>query len=166
MGTADHGNNAPSLQSPQPSSAVGPGPELTAAGQPGVYSDFIDPIADGLLPDRSSGTPQGLIDFGLATNLDLSLADLSFLESYNTQIPFECELADTARPPEPVRTTEDDSAKTDCDTGEDQSVQRLRWRFVPAPQDHGYAEHGNLLLSSQAAADATRQSLRDRKSVV
>ncbi|RMJ27118.1 C6 transcription factor RegA [Aspergillus sp. HF37] len=159
---ADQPGPVPGYPPPPPAAAtdedVGATREPNAG--PGVYPTFEDPITDGLLPDLSSGTPRGLIDFGLETNLDLSLADLSFLESYNAQIPFEYEVAGTAQPFESAWTTEDDSTRTNRETGEDRSVQRLRWRFVPAPQDHGYAEHGNLLLSNQAAADATTQSLR------
>jgi hypothetical protein len=40
-------------------------------------------------------------------------------------------------------------------------VQRPRWRFVPVPQDHGYAEHGNLLLGGETRPDKPLKSLRN-----
>jgi hypothetical protein len=48
---------------------------------PVIRSELTNPM----LTDEPSGiqTPRGMINFGLQTDLDFSLVDLSFLESYN-----------------------------------------------------------------------------------
>lgn len=50
-----------------------------------------DEFTSGLFTDAPSGvrTPRGSITFGLQTDLDFSMVDLSFLESYNSHVPFE-----------------------------------------------------------------------------
>ncbi|KKK11810.1 hypothetical protein ARAM_002653 [Aspergillus rambellii] len=115
------------------------------------------------LPDIASGTrtPRGLITFGLETNLDLSIVDLHFLESYNSRIPFEFD--DQTAPlslPDSAQGDQDAEPSRDTrDTKEVRSIQRVKWRFVPAPQDHGYQEHDNLLLPAQTNLSSTPQSL-------
>jgi hypothetical protein len=100
-----------------------------------------------------------LVTFGLETNLDLSVLDLSFLESYNARAPFEYEAA-TVSTVEPLgETIGGEVVEPDPAAKEERSFQRIRWRFVPAAQDNGYAEHANLLLSGQNGHDATPQSL-------
>ncbi|TKA80575.1 hypothetical protein B0A49_00627 [Cryomyces minteri] len=96
--------------------------------------------------DLSSGTwtPRGLMDFGLETNLELNDLDFSFLETYNSQVPFH--LADRldGKPPE------DDAAGLNNVAQEAPTtanvLQRSIWRFVPVPHDHGAAEHDHLSL--------------------
>jgi hypothetical protein len=123
------------------------------ASHNGVPIDSADmlPDLDGgyLLPNHSNGRLGGLIDFALETNLDLSIADLNFLESYNAQIRFEEHIPSTS-----MNYTED--GRNDK---EDRSVQRLRWRYVPVSQDHGYSEHDNLHLANQAVTYPLPQSL-------
>ncbi|KAL4889912.1 hypothetical protein BDV59DRAFT_195406 [Aspergillus ambiguus] len=105
--------------------------------------DLITPESASVFPsvfplDTPSGvrTPRGLITFG-------------FLETYNARIPFQFD--EQVTPP-----SYSDSALGDRGTRgnynatNDRSMQGLRWRFVPQPQDHGYAEHDNLLLPAQA----------------
>lgn len=113
--------------------------------------------------DQYSGlrTPRGLITFGLQTDLDLSMLDLSFLETYNSQIPFEC---DEVMPLLPVTSPTQqchEAAIVENDCHGARSAQRLRWRFVPAPQDHGYIEHDNLLLPNNVNAPVTPHSVAD-----
>ncbi|KUL88954.1 hypothetical protein ZTR_03446 [Talaromyces verruculosus] len=128
---------------------------------PDPYLTLLQPNSENTLPDFYSTKPGGLIDFALETNLDLSIADLSFLESYNTDIPFVNEAAYTALSPVPsVRDADGEASLLDGNVREDRYVERLRWRFVPVSQDHGYSEHGNLLLEGQAGPGDTPQSLR------
>ncbi|KAL3462039.1 hypothetical protein BJX64DRAFT_288781 [Aspergillus heterothallicus] len=126
-----------------------------------VPSSGVPADADGPLPCPSPISRGELVTFGWETNLDLSVMDLSFLESYNVRVPFEFEAATVSTAPAPLQEPEDEEPRAHQATGDDRSSQRIRWRFVPAPQDNGYAEHGNLLLSNQAGTDATPQSLRD-----
>ncbi|KAB8255737.1 hypothetical protein BDV32DRAFT_161621 [Aspergillus pseudonomiae] len=125
------------------------------------YADLITPnsvdmFAAGLSIDSLSGvrTPRGLISFGLETDLDLSMVDLSFLESYNSRIPFQFDEHET---PQSISGSAlgDCAAGTNYGTPNDRSMQRLRWHFVPEPQDHGYAEHNNLLLPADAEQNST-----------
>lgn len=122
------------------------------------FSSLIEDSRDFLTtaPDPLGGTrtPRGLMTFGLETDLDLSIIDLHFLDSYNSQIPFEFEelvptLSDTIQ----------DNGVEYSDAREERTSQRLKWRFVPAPQDHGYCEHDNLLLPAQTDPSSTPESL-------
>ncbi|KAJ5978942.1 Zinc finger C2H2 [Penicillium viridicatum] len=127
----------------------------------GAYSAILPPDQEGSLPDPSPGNRGGLIAFGLETNLDLSMVDLSFLESYNARPPFEYEAATASTLAPLAQFVENEATQADHATRADRSMQRLRWRFVPVPQDHGYAEHGNLLLGAEAGPDTPPNSLRN-----
>lgn len=128
---------------------------------PDPYMTLLQPDTETFLPDFYTTKPGGLIDFALETNLDLSIADLSFLESYNTDIPFENEAAYTAPSPVPsIQDADGEASQSDGYVREDRYVERLRWRFVPVSQDHGFSEHGNLLLDGQTGEESTPQSLR------
>ncbi|KAL3434262.1 hypothetical protein BDV09DRAFT_196055 [Aspergillus tetrazonus] len=114
---------------------------------PVVRSESTNPM----LTDGLSGiqTPRGMINFGLQTDLDFSLVDLSFLESYNTQVPFEFDdqaysVSASGSPYDPHETASQTKPRRAW------SMQRLRWRFIPDPRDHGYCEHENLLLPNGA----------------
>ncbi|GES65089.1 C6 transcription factor RegA [Aspergillus terreus] len=100
-----------------------------------------------------------LVNFGLEMSLDLSVLDLSFLDSYNTRAPFEYEAATVSTTEPLLDATEGGATETEQAAKEDRSTQRIRWRFVPVARDNGYAEHGNLLLSGQNGHDDTPQSL-------
>lgn len=105
-------------------------------------------------------TPRNLITFGLETDLDLSIVDLTFLESYNTRNPFEFgELPPEPLPLPSVTTPDANIPKDDRATADSTSLGKLMWRFIPAPQDHGLAEHDNLLLPDQPDSNPTPQSL-------
>ncbi|KAL2844813.1 hypothetical protein BJY01DRAFT_263779 [Aspergillus pseudoustus] len=145
----------------QPQWAVGPGTNSHHNGRLMQGTAGIPADMDGPLPCASPISRGELVTFGWETNLDLSVMDLSFLESYNVRAPFEYEAATVSTVPPPVQEHEDESLVTERSAIEERSSQRIRWRFVPAPQDNGYAEHGNLLLNNQTGADATPQSLRD-----
>ncbi|KAL4744644.1 hypothetical protein BDW72DRAFT_212315 [Aspergillus terricola var. indicus] len=108
-------------------------------------------LTNPMFMDGPSGvqTPRGMINFGLQTDLDFSLVDLSFLESYNTQVPFEFDdqaysVSASGSPHDPRESASQSKPRRAW------SMQRLRWRFIPDPQDHGYCEHENLLLPNGA----------------
>ncbi|KAE8164337.1 hypothetical protein BDV40DRAFT_298596 [Aspergillus tamarii] len=125
-----------------------------------ITPDSVEMFGAGLSLDSLSGvrTPRGLITFGLETDLDLSMVDLSFLESYNSRIPFQFDEHET--PPSFSGSALGDCAPgTSYSTPNDRSMQRLRWHFVPEPHDHGYAEHSNLLLPAHADQNSTPRNL-------
>ncbi|OJJ47367.1 hypothetical protein ASPZODRAFT_96356 [Penicilliopsis zonata CBS 506.65] len=117
--------------------------------------DLAEPDQPDLSDLFGSGTrtPHGLIAFGLETNLDLSMVDLTFLETYNSRIPFE---------EAPLPMDNIPFAYASASEG-DRSMSRLRWRFVPAPHDHGWLEHGNLLLSDPALTLTPRSLEQQQK---
>ncbi|KAL2842303.1 hypothetical protein BJX68DRAFT_278425 [Aspergillus pseudodeflectus] len=145
-----------SLQSPQILAQHGDTEAIpqTGANNHMIVSDVTDSLDYDFPVSRGE-----LVTFGLETNLDLSVLDLSFLESYNARAPFEYEAA-TVSTVEPLgETIGGEVVEPDPAAKEERSFQRIRWRFVPAAQDNGYAEHANLLLSGQNGHDATPQSL-------
>ncbi|KAL4770127.1 hypothetical protein BDW60DRAFT_209313 [Aspergillus nidulans var. acristatus] len=125
-----------------------------------IHSGFVSQelrdelAAPSLFTEPPSGvrTPRGLITFALPTDLDLNMVDLGFLESYNSHIPFEFDeqapSVSLAKSPYEARPR----PAEECTQGGARPMQNLRWRFVPAPQDHGYCEHENLLLPTDASA--------------
>lgn len=105
-------------------------------------------------------TPRNLITFGLETDLDLSIVDLNFLESYNIRNPFEFgELPPEPLPLPSVTTPEFNVSKDGTATTNSASLGKMIWRFIPAPQDHGFSEHDNLLLPDQPESTSTPHSL-------
>ncbi|KAL4974129.1 hypothetical protein BDW66DRAFT_161511 [Aspergillus desertorum] len=132
-----------------------PWSQEAAQSQSMELGDIRDELAtSSLFTDTPSGvrTPRGLITFALPTDLDLNMVDLSFLESYNSHIPFEF---DEQVPSLPITESPSAAREPSAEEGngrDARSMQHLRWRFVPAPQDHGYCEHGNLLLPTDASA--------------
>ncbi|KAL5043468.1 hypothetical protein BDW71DRAFT_199819 [Aspergillus fruticulosus] len=128
--------------------------------QSGIHPGFISQelrdelVASSLFPETPNGvrTPRGFIKFALPTDLDLNMVDLGFLESYNSHIPFEFdEQAASLSLAESPYETQETSAEEGIHEGA-RPMQHLRWRFVPAPQDHGYCEHENLLLHTDTSA--------------
>ncbi|KAJ5505530.1 Zinc finger C2H2 [Penicillium expansum] len=133
------------------SRATDVGADLTARSDAvlGAYSAVLPPDQDDSSPDLSPITRGDC------------MVDLSFLESYNARAPFEYEAVTASTLAPLVHAVENKASQPDHAAREDQSVQRLRWRFVPVPQDHGYAEHGNLLLGGQVGPDTPPKSLRN-----
>ena len=146
-----------------PGRAIDVGEDLTARSDAllGAYSAVPPPDQEDLSPDPSPITRGGLVAFGLETNLDLSMVDLSFLESYNARAPFEYEAVTASTLAPLMQAVENEATQPDHAEREGESVQRLRWRFVPVTQDSGYAEHGNLLLGGQVGPDTPPKSLRN-----
>lgn len=107
---------------------------------------------------NGSRTPRELINFGLETDLDFSSMDLDFLDMYNARAPFEFGLAATS-------TTLLDQCTIDQNEGREKDDRNmdpmLRWtgHFIPAPQDHAYAEHAHLSLPAEVASHESPQSL-------
>ncbi|KAL3441950.1 hypothetical protein BJX65DRAFT_321753 [Aspergillus insuetus] len=127
--------------------------------QPDTNTHMLVPGVDDSLNYEFPVSRGELVSFGLETNLDLSVLDLSFLESYNARAPFEYEAATVSTTGPLTDAIESQDVETDQAAKEERSSQRIRWRFVPVAHDNGYAEHGNLLLSGQNGHDATPQSL-------
>lgn len=137
----------------------------TATLQPD-YASFLVPssveaFSDALWTYIPSGarTPRGLINFGIETDLQFSTDDISYLNSYNTRIPFEFR--------EPLETVdildpgiiEEHEGRSGNDGIISIGTQRSCWCFVPVPQDHAYAEHAHLsvpdkVLSSHASPES------------
>ena len=137
-------------------------PDQVLADQPGTSTaaekgtlEVTNPLPTSMfLPNYASGTltPNGLVGFGVATDLDFSAIDLSFIDTYNTRVPFETENL--------IRY----DANNDTSSGQDyqhegnegvwrppgQGLQQSIWRFVPAPTDGAHAEHANLSLPNQS----------------
>lgn len=113
--------------------------------------------------DFPSGTltPSGLLGYGGEIDLDFSAIDLSFLNTYNTQVPFEVQepsgqhldctntiVPQYSRP----------GGKSNNSTSRN-IIQDSIWRFVPVPGVHGYAEQGDLSIPAQEAIAGTPESL-------
>jgi hypothetical protein len=125
---------------------------------PQAAADFFPTFTNSI---SGTQTPRGLINFGLETDLDLSTLDLSFLDTYNTRIPFEF---DDPSPPGLVPNA--NSTPHHHGAPVERRHRRSIWRFVPAPQDHRFAEQANLSLPSQVGSEnitlarrSTRQCL-------
>ncbi|KAL4733474.1 hypothetical protein BDV11DRAFT_210183 [Aspergillus similis] len=149
---------------PDATGSVDDHPEITGTWpqeldplQPAVFPEdghtpvIRNELTNSMLTDGLSGinTPRGVINFGLQTDLDFSLVDLSFLESYNVQVPFEFDdqaysVSASGSPHDPRETASQSKPRRAW------AMQRLRWRFIPDPRDHGYCEHENLLLPNGA----------------
>ncbi|KAF3393358.1 DNA-binding protein creA [Talaromyces pinophilus] len=146
--------------SAEPALSIVPPEQINSLAPEGHYHH--DAFLNTLNSNCPSGirTPRNLVAFGLETDLDLSIVDLSFLESYNTRNPFEFgELPPEPLPLPSVTTPEVNIPKDDRATTDSTSLGKLMWRFIPAPQDHGLAEHDNLLLPDQPESNPTPQSL-------
>ncbi|KAL4937077.1 hypothetical protein BDV06DRAFT_232811 [Aspergillus oleicola] len=157
---------SPLLDAPSNETSLQPQtvPEEYVAGNP----DPLVELRPTALPDSDTllsytpPVPRGdRVAFSWETNLDLSAIDLSFLESYNVRAPFDYDAATVSTVTQMVQNAEDEAPQRDNSTTESETSNRIQWRFVPAPQDTGYAEHANLLLSP--VQTATPQSFRDLK---
>ncbi|KAL4959055.1 uncharacterized protein BDV14DRAFT_206022 [Aspergillus stella-maris] len=120
----------------------------------------VPPGHDVLLPYPFSAPGGDLDTLNWETGFDLSSLDMSFLESYNAQVPFEYDAATVSTLTLMQGALQDEAPQEIKLATEPKSPKRIRWRFVPTPQDNWYAEHGNLLLNPAGAGpDATPQSL-------
>lgn len=112
----------------------------------GVLPDPPDPNFSLSMPGYMSGTwtPRGLLGFGFESNLELNDVDFSFLDDYNTNIPFDLE------------TPRSDAVSTTRGAGDQATAIRSEafrtsvWRFHPKPQDHAAAEQQHLSLPDVA----------------
>jgi hypothetical protein len=85
-------------------------------------------------------TPRGFSEFGFATSIDLNELDLSFLDSYNTDIPFDYREI----PSSPL---------TNIQTAE---AFRKHWHFRPNSKDHVAAEQQNFSISDHVLPETRR----------
>ncbi|KAF2684642.1 hypothetical protein K458DRAFT_34491 [Lentithecium fluviatile CBS 122367] len=133
--------------------------------RPGDIPAVIDflPIGYNDLPSGTL-TPSGLVGFGVEADLDFSAIDLSFLNAYNTRVPFEFEDAINLLPPPTSNPSHQRPEKTSEDTGLNTSSRLLQpsiWRFVPVPGVHGYSEQADLSLPAQEQIVGTPESFAD-----
>ncbi|EMC98601.1 hypothetical protein BAUCODRAFT_30870 [Baudoinia panamericana UAMH 10762] len=151
-GTDDVLADGPNTLRP-PSAAV---PEYATFGGADCFNFGARPYDTA--PPSGIRTPRGLTDFGLETDLDFSLLDLSFLDTYSSKVPFKFGAA--SQPPS--LSAQDASADlvsptTDNPIGGPQS--KSIWRFIPATKDHGFAEQENLSLPVRLETCDTPESL-------
>jgi hypothetical protein len=100
-------------------------------------------------------TPRGFPEFGFATSVDLNDLDLSFLESYNTEIPFDYfEIPSGQGISLPHQESQSKTA----------AFRNSHWHFRPNSKDHVAAEQHNLSLhtTSNLVPPETRISLPKR----
>ncbi|KAJ4347341.1 uncharacterized protein N0V89_011282 [Didymosphaeria variabile] len=109
-------------------------------------------------------TPSGLLGFGFETDLDLSAIDLNFLDTYNTQVPFEYENLVGQIPAQGADTTDQNSGKHGDDGGSNSLSKHLPqsiWRFVPVPGIHAYTDQANLSVPTQEQIVGSPESFAD-----
>lgn len=135
----------------------------------GVPQDCVDTLPSHHLlstPPSGANTPNRFFGFGFETDLDFSALDLSFLDTYNTQVPFEFESQIGHITERHVSPTEDyemqGNVRRECRLSGDVPQQSI-WRFVPVPTDGGFAEHGNLSLPHHNGIIQSPESFGDFK---
>jgi hypothetical protein len=142
--------------------------QQTHAGPADISPEIVDFMPSGLfwstLPSGTL-TPNGLIGFGVEADLDFSAIDLSFIDTYNTRVPFEFENPVRHVANQEVETMVDNSQSRETNDLESntlaKSLQQSIWRFVPAHRDHGFAEHANLSLPDQSSIVDSPESFTD-----
>ncbi|KAK3082188.1 hypothetical protein LTS18_013072 [Coniosporium uncinatum] len=120
--------------------------------QQGPSDGVMDICPNGLFTNRfASGTvtPNGIFGFGVETDLDFSAIDLSFLGSYNTQVPFEMEPQERSLMRHGTHSINQASPQSVLD-GDSTTPSNIShhsiWRFVPAPGNHAFSDQANLSL--------------------
>lgn len=124
--------------------------------------------ADGAMhnPLSRSGfmTPRGLMDFGFETNLELSDIDLSFLDDYNLNVPFDFQT--------PITIAQSD--QTDSRSPEEEAALRAEifkssvWRFKPRREDNAteVERHLSSLHPDGSPGTAEPHIKLDRRSTI
>ncbi|EAT85333.1 hypothetical protein HBI56_072050 [Parastagonospora nodorum] len=127
----------------------------------------MDYLSVGLFStDLPSGTltPSGMVGWGGEADLDFSAIDLSFLNTYNTRVPFEIENPVGHIPPPNANATSQGPSRQgkDMDTNSSSgSLQQFIWHFVPVPGVHAYSEQADLSLPAQDRIVRTPESFAD-----
>lgn len=130
-------------------------PHLGAV-QPATEAQNLSELFDHLPSQPSSSTwitGDALSHFGFATDLDLSTGDLSFLDTYNSRIPFEAGHTVISPALNIVTTASVTTSSAGPSSRSAQCSAPLPpplGRFAPAAEDHGYAEQGNLSLPHES----------------
>jgi hypothetical protein len=134
----------------------------------GVLPNFSDPFSALFSIGIPSGTftPRGVSGFGFESNIELDDVDLSFLDSYNTEIPFcyggspnNVFLAST-----PADSTNSAESYRSAALGA-QAYEKSYWKFKPKRQQSGFSEEHNLSLpieNSEQDSPESRISLPRR----
>ncbi|KAH8682857.1 hypothetical protein BGZ60DRAFT_398838 [Tricladium varicosporioides] len=124
----------------------------TGQGDMPPSNSVLDFMSSGLFfSNLPSGTltPNGLVGFGVETDLDFSSIDLNFIDAYNTRVPFELENPVSHMIEQDSSNIPDQHPRHANDTDTNSTGRVLAqsiWRFVPAARDHGYAEQAHLSL--------------------
>ncbi|TLS27676.1 hypothetical protein PpBr36_05021, partial [Pyricularia pennisetigena] len=155
-------NSVPALLPPNMTDHIEPMPHIAVAPPEGgldAFQVFGHHHHDSLMTDFAH-SPRRLPAYAfLNADFDLNDVDLGFLESYNTNIPFNLyfqqESPNTITSPTTTRqdtvgsvsgiAINESSAPTTAATWS----QRSRWRFVPNKNDHGGNEEQNLSLPAE-----------------
>lgn len=108
-------------------------------------------------------TPSGLLGYGGDLDLDFSAIDLSFLNAYNTRVPFEVQIPSGQYiDPDNTAVRHYPQPREDSNTRPlGNVVPNSVWRFVPVPGVHGYSEQGDLSIPAQEEIAGTPESLVD-----
>ena len=141
----------PHEQSDQPLSGQSP-----TVAEPGDVppEDMHAFPSNALFPTAPTGTltPNGLFGFGMQSDLDFNALDLSFLDTYNTRVPFEFESQSLYTSEQDTGSLERHQMQNSDGTIENtsrESHKQSTWRFVPVPTDSRFSEHANLSLPNQ-----------------
>jgi hypothetical protein len=138
---------------------------------------FSDAFTTILPPAPYSGnwTPRGFPEFGFSTSIDLDELDLSFLDSYNTEIPFDYRETPSSQS---IALTDPESQPRATTAIGSTALRNSHWHFRPNSKDHVAAEQHNLslhpvsdnhglpetriILPKRATAEKLTASSRDR----
>lgn len=162
-GTMPHDNGFDTLPTPTELDTV-PGPTLhtsstdllsypTLLHEPAQQLQTPDTLPSGCallsrqaFPDCGSGTwtPRSVMDFGLQTNLELDEMDLSFLDTYNVNVPFDNQY--TSEQDSSTNMTADQIYGVQSGAGIGvEAFQKSIWRYIPVP--HKSAPPGDVNFS-------------------
>ena len=117
-----------------------------------VLPTFSDPFANLFANGLHAGTftPRVVSDFGFESNIELNDIDLSFLDAYNTDIPFYYDGSPNniipASTPGDSTNSSDPSRSTAIGA---EAYQKSYWKFKPKRQQSGFVEEQNLSLPAE-----------------
>lgn len=127
-----------------------------------VLPNFSDPLSNLFSNGFGTGTftPRGVSDFGFESNIELNDMDLSFLDSYNTDIPFYYGGSPTNVFP---ASTPGDSSNSSSEPYRSAAIgaeayQKSYWKFKPKRQQSGFIEEHNLSLPADNGDQGSPES--------
>jgi len=124
-----------------------------------VLPAFSDPFASLFSLNTGSFTPRGVSDFGFESNIELDDIDLSFLDSYNTDIPFYYDGSPNnallASTPGDSTNASDPSRSTAIGA---EAYQKSYWKFRPKRLQSGFVDERNLSLPAESGDHGSPES--------